>query len=228
MKKLSEAVPNLWERHLPRSFRGSCRDSSTPLRTGPSGQSRVGETCEAKCPSHGRRTRLQHRSGQALVEFMFVAVMLLLLVFGLIDFCRAISTRLVITNLSREGSNLASRNTPITNAVQAVIDADAPLDIDTHGRVIITAVANDANGNCIITNQFAMGGIAAFDAESRVGLGIGTPAKSGWIPTTTPSLPVANQTVYVTEVFYEFKAVTPVGQFLSFTLPSPLYDVAYF
>ena len=38
-----------------------------------------------------------------------------------------------------------------------------------------------------------------------------------------------NQTVYVTEVFYNFQAITPIGNFLSKTfLPSQLYDVAYF
>ncbi|HUI05735.1 MAG TPA: TadE/TadG family type IV pilus assembly protein [Verrucomicrobiae bacterium] len=171
---------------------------------------------------------MRDRAGQALVEFVFVAAMLLLFVFGLIDFCRAISTRLVLTNLSREGSNLASRSTPITNAVDAVIAAANPLDINAHGRVIITAVAYDAHGNLIITNQLAKGGVATFDSDTKVGLVVGTHVKSGWIPPTTPSLPVGNQFVYVTEVFYDFQAATPIGKFLNFTLPSPLYDVAYF
>ena len=172
------------------------------------------------------------RSGQALIEFMFVAVILLLAMFGLIDFCRAISTRLVLTNLSREGSNLASRNTSSTNsvqdAVQAVVAADAPLDINAHGLVIISAVANNGKGTYIITNQFMKGGVTAFQSKTRVGLSVGSTVKTGWIPTTNPSLPVSNQVVYVTEVFYDFHAVTPIGKFLNLTLPSPLYDVAYF
>jgi hypothetical protein len=35
--------------------------------------------------------------------------------------------------------------------------------------------------------------------------------------------------VYVTEVFYSFKAITPIGNFLTQAfLPSQLYDAAYF
>ena len=90
-----------------------------------------------KCTDH-----LRNRSGQALVEFTFVAIILLLMIFGLIDFCRAISVRQVITSLSREGSNLASRNTSLSNAVDAVIAAANPLNITTSGRVIITSVKN--------------------------------------------------------------------------------------
>ena len=169
-------------------------------------------------------------SGQALIEFVFVAAILLLVTFGLIDFCRAISARLVITNLAREGSNLASRNTPITNAVNAIIAAAAPLDINAHGRVIITAVAADKTGTLVITNQLRKGSasLTSYDSKTKVGLGKGTVVSSGWIPTTTPSLPVSNQTVWVTEVFYEYNAATPIGKYLGVTLPSPLYDVAYF
>ena len=104
------------------------------------------------CLQDGSGQALRLRSGQALVEFVFVAATLLLLFFGLIDFCRAISTRQVITNLSREGSNLASRTSTISNAVAAVIAADDPLDINAHGRVIITAVAL-SNRMAVITAQ---------------------------------------------------------------------------
>lgn len=41
--------------------------------------------------------------------------------------------------------------------------------------------------------------------------------------------PQLNQTVYVTEVFYTYKSITPVGKFLvGIVLPSQLYDVAYY
>ena len=50
-------------------------------------------------------------------------------------------------------------------------------------------------------------------------------------PQSFPSAatPQLNQTVYVTEVFYSFQAITPIGNFLSKTLlPTQLYNVAYF
>src|SRR5579859_3409732 len=91
-------------------------------------------------------SRGRDQSGQALVEFMFVGFILLFMLFAMIDFCRAISTRQVIINLSREGSNEAARGSgdtvdaTISNAIAAVIAGANPLNINTKGRVIITAV----------------------------------------------------------------------------------------
>jgi Flp pilus assembly protein TadG len=51
----------------------------------------------------GRGTR---RSGQALVEFALIAPILLLLVFGLVDFARAWSAHHVIADAAREGARM--------------------------------------------------------------------------------------------------------------------------
>ncbi|HUJ10904.1 MAG TPA: TadE/TadG family type IV pilus assembly protein [Verrucomicrobiae bacterium] len=179
-----------------------------------------------KSRRNGRKCLLD-RSGQALVEFTFVAAMLLLLIFGLIDFCRAISVREVITNLSREGSNLASRNTSLTNALAAIVASADPLNITNNGRIYISEVMLNAKGQPWITNQVTWGGISTNGAASKVGLP-DSAANTGWIPTTTPSLPQPNQAIYVTEIYYSFQAATPVGKFLSFALPTRLYDAAYF
>ena len=168
-------------------------------------------------------SRSRDQSGQALLEFMFVGFIMLFMLFGLIDFSRALSTRQVITSLSREGSNLASRGTTLSNTVDAVILAASPLSITTNGYVICTAVFN-SNGVFTITDQVAKGGIIS---PSKIGVGVGTDV-TGKLPNTTPPIPQTNQTVYVTEVFYKYKAATPIGQLLSFGLPTNLYDVAYF
>jgi Flp pilus assembly protein TadG len=172
------------------------------------------------------KSRLSSRSGQALVEFTFVAATLLLLFFGLIDFCRAISVRQVITSLSREGSNLASRNTSLSNSIAAVLAAADPLNITNNGRIFISVVTNNA-GTAWVADQMTFGGISTNGADSKVGHP-GGPANSNWIPATTPALPESNQTIYVTEIYYSFQAVTPVGKFLNFALPTRLYDAAYF
>jgi Flp pilus assembly protein TadG len=172
------------------------------------------------------RGRLSSRSGQALVEFTFVAATLLLLFFGLIDFCRAISVRQVITSLTREGSNLASRNTSLSNSIAAVVASADPLNITNNGRIFISVVTNN-NGTAWVADQMTFGGISTNSANSKVGHP-GGPASTGWIPTTNPALPEPNQTIYVTEIYYSFQAVTPVGKLLNFAMPPRLYDVAYF
>jgi Flp pilus assembly protein TadG len=52
----------------------------------------------------GARAKRKKDSGQALVEFALSATMMLVLVFGLVDFSRAIYIAQVIANLTGEGS----------------------------------------------------------------------------------------------------------------------------
>ena len=167
------------------------------------------------------RTRRTHQSGQALVEFACVVFIMLAMVFGLIDFARAIYDREVMTNLSREGSNLASRGTDLNTSATAVILGSQDLNLRLNGRVIITSVANNS-GAFKITGQVSQGGLSA---SSRVGSGIGNPAS---LPVTAVTIPQPNQTVYITEVFYSYQPVTPIGKMLRLVMPSTLYDVAYF
>jgi len=175
-------------------------------------------------------SRSRDRSGQALMEFMFVGFILLFMLFGMIDFCRAISTRQVLINLSREGANLAARGTgstpdaAISNAIAAVIDGDAPLSIDTNGLVIITAVLN-SNGTFLVTNQI-MEGALSNTAPSRVAPnGIGSTVTT---PFTTLQIPQSNQTMYVSELFYSYQPATPIGKLLNFNMTNTLYDAAFF
>jgi Flp pilus assembly protein TadG len=177
-----------------------------------------------------RVSRSRARSGQALIEFMFVGFILLFMLFGMIDFCRAISTRQVLINLSREAANLAARGTgstadaSISNAISAVIAGAAPLSITTNGLVIITAVINN-NGNYLVTNQI-MEGALSNTAPSRIAPnGVGsTPT----MPATAVQIPQTNQTVFVSEVYYKYQAATPIGRLLNFNMTNTLYDVAYF
>ncbi len=161
---------------------------------------------------------------------MFVGFILLFMLFGMIDFCRAISTRQVLINLSREGANLAARGTgssadeSISNAIAAVIAGDAPLSIDTNGLVIITAVLN-SNGTFLVTNQIKEGALSNSVPSKVAPGGIGsTPT----MPVTAVPIPQTNQTMFVSEVFYKYKPATPIGQLLNFNMTNTLYDAAYF
>src|SRR5580704_8422917 len=124
-------------------------------------------------------SRSRDQSGQALIEFMFVAFILLFMLFGMIDFCRAISTRQVLINLSREAANLAARGTgstadaSISNAIAAVIAGAAPLSITTNGEVIITAVLN-SNGFYLVTNQIMEGALSNSAPSKIAPSGIGS------------------------------------------------------
>lgn len=177
-----------------------------------------------------RRTTQTEESGQALIEFSLVLIVLVVLTFGLIDVCRAIYTKQVIVNLAREGANLASRGAGdtraeiISNAVAAVVASASPLSITTNGLVIITAVTNNARGSYYINAQQKKG---ALTAKSKVGTAVGV---SATLPSTSPypALSQSNYTVYVAEVFYTFAPITPIGKLLKVAMPTNLYDAAYF
>jgi Flp pilus assembly protein TadG len=175
--------------------------------------------------------KTRSRSGQALVEFMFVAMMLMVLLFGMIDFCRALSTWQVMVNISREGSNLAARGAgdttaaTISNALATVITNAIPLNINAHGEVIITAVYN-SNGTFVVSNQISEG---ALNTASTVAPGgVGSTPTMPILASAQGTFPQPNQTVFVTEVYYSYSPVTPVGKLVGFSLPTTMYDAAYF
>ncbi|MBV9086688.1 MAG: pilus assembly protein [Acidobacteriaceae bacterium] len=162
----------------------------------------------------------RRQSGQALVEFAAIAIMLFVFVFALIDVSRAIYQEQLMTGLSREGANLASRGTKLSDAAAAVV-SESPLDLQKNGKVIVTSVMNQG-GAYKITGQSTAG---ALSATSKVGTGVGSTAV---LPSSARSMIAANQTIYVSEVFYSYTAITPIGQFMAIKLPSTLYDAAYF
>ena len=179
----------------------------------------------------------RNQSGQALVEFMLVGFIVLFLLFGMIDFCRSISTRQVIINLSREGANMAARGSvasstdeAISNAIAGVIAGASPLNINSNGQVIISAVYNTGK-NYVITNQISEGKLTL---PSKIGVLNGTATMpSVGAATTVNAIPQSNQTTFVAEIYYNFKAATSLGNVLignlkGFTVTNQLYDAAYF
>ncbi|PSH02804.1 MAG: hypothetical protein CXZ00_15515 [Acidobacteria bacterium] len=162
--------------------------------------------------------------GQALLELMPVMVLLLTLTCAVLDFSRALWQVQVITGLTREGSNLASRNTSLADSTTAVVNDGAVLKLTTatNGKVIITSVQN-VNGNFVITGQYSVGNLSA---NSRVGMFSGN--KKATLPATATTIPQPGDTVYVTEIFSSFSPITPLGTFVKNAIPLTLYDVAYF
>ena len=166
-------------------------------------------------------------SGQALMEFALIGVVLIIMALGVIDFGRAIFDKEVLSDLSRTGSNLASRGPCATLTVclstagNAVMTQPSDLNMSANGMVIITAVQANAAGTPAIIGQYTQGSVSG--ASSKVVVN-GAPV----LPATTPAIPPPNQTIYVTEVFYSFTPITPVGNLLGTVFPPTLYDVAYF
>jgi Flp pilus assembly protein TadG len=172
---------------------------------------------------HGssRSTPIVNESGQATVEVALVVTLLITLVCASVDFGRALNTAQVMIELTRQGSILASRGSTLAQAASGVIAGESSLDFARNGEVIITAVTNSKSGNTI-TGQTSQGGISR---SSRIGTGVGNPAT---MPAAASGTLQPGQTIYVTEVFYTFQPITPIGNLTGIVMPSTLYESAYF
>jgi Flp pilus assembly protein TadG len=155
------------------------------------------------------------------MEFALITPLMLVLMLTIIDFGRAIHFMQVMANLSRQGSNLASRGTTLPASAAAVISGDAPLNLTNNGEVIVTSVAN-IGAAYIITGQASQGGIAS---TSKVGTGVGSLAS---IPSSAAAMLAPGQTIFVTEIFYSYQPITPLANLLRLVMPSSLYEAAYF
>jgi Flp pilus assembly protein TadG len=176
-------------------------------------QSHQRRSTATKCPAA--------RSGQAMLEFASIATAGLLLLFGVIDIGRALYFMQVMSSLSRQGSNLASRGSTVSDSVAAVMAGQAPLNLTANGEVIVTSILN-SNGVNTITGQASQGGIAV---ASKIGAGVGGLAS---VPSAALTMLQPNSTIYVTEVYYTYQPITPIGNLLGIVMPSTLYQAAYF
>ena len=168
---------------------------------------------------HGLK-RMADDSAQSLLEFALCSSMLFVILFGVIDVSRALFVDEIIVNLTGEGCALASRGTSLSDTATAVMNASAPLSFSTNGRVIVSSIYNN-NNTLKLTGQSALGGLSA---TSKIGTAIGST-----VTLPADASPQVGQTVFVTEVFYTYHSITPVGSFLNATIvPSQLYDVGYY
>jgi Flp pilus assembly protein TadG len=174
-----------------------------------------------------RPKRRVRESGQAVVEFAMIATLLLVLLCASIDFGRALNYVQGLIELTRQGSMLASRGATMAQAAAAVMAGESSLDMTNNGKVIITEVTNNKNAMTITaqTTQGSGGASCSSGCGSAVGSGVGS---SATIPAAAAATIQSGQKLYVTEIYYSFAPITPIGKLTPIVMPSKLYQSAYF
>ncbi len=151
--------------------------------------------------------------GVATVEFAIILPLLLLMLFGVIEVGRLLQANLIVSNLSREGANLAARSQqPRQTIMQLLAETASPLNMATYGMIYIT-IADGTEDSSRVSNQFkwTSGG---YTGASRVwdDCGSWSSGTCTSIGDDAPLLPAPmvledGERVYVVEVFYDFRPI---------------------
>lgn len=113
--------------------------------------------------AHSPAMRNRMRGG-AIIEMALFLPFLLTILFGVVDFARAVHYDNILTHISREGANLAARTRNSSqNIVNALSQTAEPLDIANSGMIHITTIVGLPNGMGQITGQ-------ARSAQGNIGL----------------------------------------------------------
>jgi len=156
------------------------------------------------------------------VELAFLLPILIVLVLGIIDFGRLIHARLVMTNVSREGGSLGSRDIRVGSQLVSMLQSSAaPFDLSGgDGRIYVTKIR--AGESLLAPEPYihsrATGG--TLDVPS------GITGREGDTPGGLQNpiygrlrFRAANNTsdiseVTIVEVFYLYRTITPLPEFV--------------
>jgi Flp pilus assembly protein TadG len=192
-----------------------------------------------------RQSAWTSSSGQAVVEFALMLPLLVLIVMGVAELGYALLDEHVVTRLSREGSNLISRDTSLLDAGTAVTSMSSPPVDFTNGSTLIFSVVKTGAttgttnyGKLTLYQRYQFGNFTGTSQVITVGTGTfgGAPdfiaanadGDANLQVTSLPSslVPVGGM-IYITEIFTRHNRITPLDHF-GVMVPQSLYSIAYF
>lgn len=123
------------------------------------------------------------QAGLAAVELALLLPILCILLFGVIDFFRALQANIIMTNIGREGANLVSRGsvgveTGSQDIIYALMATAPPLNVNQQGMIYITRVMGVAGASStgattsVVTDQYRWD-----DTARKLGVN-----RSGYVP----------------------------------------------
>ena len=178
----------------------------------------------------GLTHRLRDNQGASILELTFLLPILVVLVFGVIDLGRLIHARLVVTNVSREGGSLASRDRGGPNLIGMLQSSATPFDLVNQGQIYITEIGGeDPTAAPPIVDPYIISRSqnGSLSVSSSISGAVQGKLQSGLSQTMVDHLSVippattANISgVTVVEVFYHYRPITPLPHFVQNLFPS--------
>ncbi len=190
---------------------------------------------------------LRATGGQSLIEAAMVTPLLVVIALGVVEVSYALLDQHVVTRLTREGSNLISRDTPLQTAAQVMRSiASRPVNFDNGTSKLIFSVlkrgetTGTANYDRIILYQrYEYGSYGGSSKLATAGGGsFGGPPNyeaansdnnTGLRVTNVPAdlVAVKGGLIYVTEIYTRHSLMTPLNRF-GISVPETMYSIAYF
>ncbi len=100
---------------------------------------------------------LRNHSGQSTIELAIILPFLLLLALGVFEFARAIQAKNIVTNMSREGANMALRSSRNHQDIMDALASTAqPLEMaktGNDGMIYITQLEGRSDGQVEVVKQ---------------------------------------------------------------------------
>lgn len=182
--------------------------------------------------------------GQALLEFALVVPVVLVLALGVIEVSYALLDQHVVAKLSREGSNLISRDTSLADAAMAMKNMSSrPVNFtDGSSKVIFSVIKNVATGGAanygkpVLYQRYVYGSYAGSSVLNNSGGSFGPGPEYQAVNsdndtalqiTNLPATMAVGDMLYITEIYSKHPLITPLDQF-GISVPQALYSIAYF
>jgi hypothetical protein len=145
---------------------------------------------------------------------------MLILVVATIDLGMLIQARLIISNVSREGGSIASREMNIDTDLTGLLQASGrPLDLGgADGKIFITRLAAGTSAGApspTIAAQISAGtlGVSSKIAAASAYLGLSRSLYDHLVFSTTNGTSDISE-ITVVEIYYKYRPVTPVPTFM--------------
>ena len=189
---------------------------------------------------------MKNERGQAMVEMAMLLPLIILLCLGVIEISYGLLDQHVVTKITREGSNLISRDATLQDAATAMVQMGTrPIDFSKNSKVIFSVIkrvptTGVANYNKdILYQRYSYGALTATSKLTTRGGGSfgAAPDYQANNSDTDTNLQITNLPsglmttpgtfLYVTEVFQKHPLITPLDRF-GVKVPTTLYSIAYF
>jgi len=181
--------------------------------------------------------------GQAIIEFTLVVPLILMLALGVVEVGYALLDQHVVSKLTREGANLISRDTTLSDAATAMRNMSArPVNFnDGSSKVIFSVIKKVATtgasnyNKAVLYQRYEYGTFSGTSILNNSGgsfsgldyTAANSDNDSRLVVTNVPTTMALGGMLYITEIYTRHPLITPFNNF-GFSLPQSLYSIAYF